>query len=124
MDIGGAEGVKKKPDDQEENLDQRLLAILYVRPELEGLAQERMGEYYQSRSPSNDLLNLLAIFADREFPDQTLETLRRELVFTALRLREVRVAARRKILEQQMREAEIAGDDAKIRDLLAQFTRL
>jgi DNA primase len=121
---GEAGGVKKKPDDQEESLDQRLLAILYVRPELEGLAQERMGEYYQSRSPSNDLLNLLAIFADREFPDQTLETLRRELDFTAQRLREIRVTARRKILEQQMREAEIAGDDAKIRDLLAQFTRL
>lgn len=108
----------------EQELERRLLAILYLKPDLEQLAQDTMGEYYSAQSPSDDLLNILAIFADREFQDQSLDTLRRELEFTAARLRDARMAAHRSLLEQQMREAEIAGDDAKIRELLVQFTRV
>lgn len=108
------------PDD----LQFRLLAILYLKPELEALAREMIGEYYSAQSPSEELLNILAVFADREFQDQSLDALRRELEQTCQRLRDILVTDQRSTLEQQMREAEIAGDDAKIRDLLAQFTRL
>lgn len=122
MDSPNAVG--DRADDQIDTLEFRIKAILYLKPELSALAQEIMGEYHWAQSPSEELFNILALFADREFQDQSLEALRRELETACTRLRDLRVTDMRSSLEQQMREAEIAGDDAKIRDLIAQFNRL
>jgi DNA primase len=107
-----------------QNLTHRLLAILYLKPELETLAQERLGEYYDAQSPSEDLLNILAVLADREFQDQSLDALRRELEWTCTRLHDLNVTEQRTALEQQMRDAELTGDTAKIHELLTQFNTL
>lgn len=120
---GGAEGAKKEQNTLQE-LIQRMQAILYLKPELEALARDILGEYYDAQSPSEDLLNLLAVFADREFQDQSLDALRRELEQTCARLHDLRDTDRRSSLEQQMRDAELAGDVAKITELLAQFNNL
>ena len=122
--VVGVNGAKKRTEDQHENLEHRLLAILYLKPELSALAQELLGAYSIAQSPSEDLLNILAVFADREFQDQSLEALRRELEQTCARLRDLQVAKHGASLEQQMRDAELVGDSAKISELLAQFTHM
>ena len=111
--------IKKTMD---EELDLRLWAVLYLKPELSTLAQQRLGEYYAAQSPSEELLNLLAVVADREFQDQSIETLGRELESICERMLRLKQAERGASLEQQMRDAELAGDTARIQELIAQFT--
>ncbi len=106
------------------DLETRMLAILYLKPEFHPLAQERVSWYHLPESPSEDLLNTLAIFADREFQDQSADALRRELETTCTLLRDKWITGERTRLEQEMRDAELAGDTAKISDLLAQFEKL
>jgi DNA primase len=69
-------------------------------------------------------VDFLAILADREFQDQSVDALRQELAITEVRLRELTVTHRRHQLEQQMREAERLGDTERINVLLAQFNQL
>lgn len=70
------------------------------------------------------LIDFLAILADREFQDQSVDVLRHELAITEARLRELALARRRQQLEQQMREAERLGDTERINVLLTQFNQL
>ncbi|MFA5185460.1 MAG: DNA primase [Patescibacteria group bacterium] len=114
--------IPAKTRDQE--LQERSWAVLFVKPELEPLAKDILQEYYLPIPSQDDLLNFLAVLADREFQDQSLETLRRELELAGRALREIHVTGRRSQLEQQMREAERAGDQDRISELLAQFNAL
>lgn len=70
------------------------------------------------------LADFLAIFADKEFQDQTTEAMKHELATTETRLREMSLTKRRQRLESQMREAERLGDTERIKALLAQFDQL
>ncbi|MFA6100491.1 MAG: DNA primase [Patescibacteria group bacterium] len=70
------------------------------------------------------LVDFLAILADHEFQDQSVDALRQELAITELRLRELTLTRRRQQLEQQMREAERLGDTERINVLLTQFNQL
>jgi DNA primase len=115
---------QKQAKTQEEDLDERLLALLYLKPELEALAQELLQEYYLPRSPDEDLLNFLAVYADREFQDQSLDALRRELEVVCTQYRKLRISKTRADLEREMRDAERIGDSAKIQELLTQFNQL
>lgn len=103
---------------------ERYWAILFLKPELEALAKSILDEYYQPVPSQDDLLNYIAVLADREFQDQSLETLRRELEQASRSLRDMRNTERRSQLEQQMREAERTGDQNRINDLLTQFNAL
>ncbi|MBI5654657.1 DNA primase [Candidatus Uhrbacteria bacterium] len=103
---------------------ERYWAILFLKPELEALAKSILDEYYQPVPSQDDLLNYIAVLADREFQDQSLETLRRELEQASRSLRDMRNTERRSQLEHQMREAERTGDQNRINDLLAQFNAL
>lgn len=109
---------------REQELQERAWASLFLKPELESLAKDILQEYYLPIPSQDDLLNFLAVLADREFQDQSLETLRRELEQASRSLREIHVTNRRSQLEQQMREAERAGDQNRISELLAQFNAL
>ncbi len=108
----------------EAELRNRLLAILYLKPDLRPLARECLLGYPIPESPSEELFNTLAILADREFQDQSSDTLRRELDTTCTILRDKWITGERARMETEMREAEIAGDESRIRDLLAQFETL
>lgn len=112
--------IKSRP----EQLRERILAILALRPELEPLAQEQLGTYTLAQTKDPDFLNYLTILADREFEDQSLDTLEKELQIAISALRVDDVSHVRQRLEQEMRDAERIGDHAKISELLEQFNRL
>jgi DNA primase len=109
---------------REQQLTEHLLAILQLKPELEPLALERLGGYPLAKPAREDLSNYLAIFADREFEDQSLDTLKQSLVKITADLRELSLKQTRERLEQEMRDAERIGDTAKIESLFAQFNQL
>jgi DNA primase len=70
------------------------------------------------------LFDALAFLAEREFQELNIEQVVRDLTHTFLSVRQSRVTRERKRLEEQMREAERLGDQAKIADLLRQFNEL
>jgi DNA primase len=70
------------------------------------------------------LVDFLAILADSEFQDQTVEALKREIATIEERLDGLTLVRRQNQLEQQMREAERLGDVERIKALLAQFNNL
>ena len=113
---GAVEGVKR--------LEMRLLAILFLAPDLRPLAHERLAGYPVPESPSEDLVNMLAILADREFQDQSSDALQRELDTTCALLHDKWITAERTRMEEEMRAAELAGDETRINDLLARFEAL
>ncbi|MBU0540279.1 DNA primase [Patescibacteria group bacterium] len=108
----------------DEKIIQRILAIVYLKPELKPLAEITFAKYNFALDISSELSNFLAIFADSEFEDQSLPVLEKELALTLRRLDEENQQRKRKILEQEMRQAERTGDQARIKDLLAQFNNL
>jgi len=105
-------------------LEERMWSALYLKPELEGLAKSILKDYYLAAASDDDLLNYLAILADREFQDQSLEALQCDLERTCCDLRELKLNAARTRLEQDMREAERAGDQGRISELSAEFNIL
>jgi DNA primase len=118
-----AEGREKPAKTREAEFEERILAIVMLKPELEPLARSLLQEYDLPQTNS-DLLNYLAVFADREFQDQSLDALRVELEAACKTLRGLSLAKRRADLEQQMRDAERVGDTAKIAELISQFQSL
>ncbi len=70
------------------------------------------------------LVDYLAMLADREFQDQTPAGLEKELTGTEKRLEEYGMVKSLSEIEQQMREAERLGDTERIKALLAQFNHL
>ncbi len=126
--FGAGEAQKTAPAPKirtrEDELSDRVDALIYLQPDFETLAEQALGAYDAPRSPDHDRLNYLAAFADREFQDQSAVTLRRELDLASAELRKIRVNRHRLDLEAQMREAERAGDENRIRQLLAQFSDL
>jgi DNA primase len=109
---------------REDQLQERLLAIIELKPELRPLAQERLGRYPVPEPARGDLSNYLAILADREFEDQSLAVLTEDLEKTCADLHELLLKQERETLEQEMRDAERVGDQAKIAELLTQFNQL
>ena len=109
---------------REDELSDRIDALIYLQPDFKALAEQALGAYDAAHSPDHDRLNYLAAFADREFQDQSVATLRRELDLACAELRKIRVNRHRLDLEAQMREAERAGDENRIRELLMQFSDL
>lgn len=119
------EAVEGKPvKTKREQLEERVLAILQLKPELQPLAESKLKGYTLGQSVSAELSNYLAIFADREFEDQSLSHLEEELTIAATSLYEEQTADKRNKLEQEMREAERAGDQSRISELLASFNEL
>lgn len=102
----------------------RIHAILTLKPELQALAESLLGEYYLAISSDVEHLNYLAVLADREFQDQSLDALRRELENDCATLRGDFLTVKRAQLEQEMRDAERTGDTARIAELIAQFNSL
>jgi hypothetical protein len=109
---------------REDELSDRVDSLIYLQPDFQALAEQALGAYDAPHSPDHDRLNYLAAFADREFQDQSVATLRRELDLACAELRKIRVNRHRLDLEAQMREAERAGDENRIRELLMQFSDL
>ncbi len=109
---------------REDQLLERLLALLQLRPEMKSLATNILREYSLPQGTADDLSSYLAMFADREFEDRTSVALEQELIKTATRLREEFRAKERQRLEQDMREAERVGDHERIQTLLGQFNEL
>lgn len=107
-----------------EQLFERVLAILAVRPELMPLAQEGLPGYDLAQNQDSAFTNYLTILADREFEDQSMDALTRELSIAVAALRGDDLAQKRQRLEQEMRDAERIGDHAKIAELMAQFQSL
>ncbi len=68
--------------------------------------------------------DLLAFMAERSFQEQTIEALKHELTSGIEVLRRERKQHERKLLEQEMRQAEREGDLEKITSLLARFESL
>lgn len=66
----------------------------------------------------------LAFTAEREFQGWTLDQLKHELKTGVAQLRLQRKKKERERLEQLMREAERLGDQARIKELLEQFSRI
>lgn len=109
------------PKTREQELEERLLCILALKPELTELARSSIPDYDLPDPLPDELLNYLAVLADREFQDQSVETLKKELGTACVALSELRLTRQRTRLEQEMRDAERVGDADKIRDILAQF---
>lgn len=109
---------------RESDLQDRLEAIIYLQGDFAALAEQALGAYYAAHSPDTGRLNYLAAFADREFQDQSAVALRRELDLACAELRKIRVNQHRMDLENQMRDAERTGDEARIKELLEQFRLL
>lgn len=109
---------------REEQLQERLLSVLEIKPELRPLAQERLGRYPVPEPARGDLSTYFAILADREFEDQSLTALTADLEKTCADLHELLLKQERESLEQEMRDAERIGDQAKIAELLSQFNQL
>jgi hypothetical protein len=105
-------------------LIERLLAILEARPELRAVAESIVTWYPLAHQTDPDLSNYLAILADREFEDQSPAAMEQELRTVAAALRDEHVSRERQRLEEEMRDAERTGDQARIRSLLAQFHSL
>jgi len=114
----------KPTTSRDDQLMERLLTIIELKPELRPLAQERLGRYPLAEPAREDLSNYLAILADREFEDQSLDVLSKDLEKTAADLHELLLKKERETLEQEMRDAERIGDTAKISVLLTQFNQL
>lgn len=68
--------------------------------------------------------NGLAFLAEREFQEETLETLKRELKTGVETLRDLKKARERRLLEQDMRDAERIGDVGRIKELMLKFEEL
>lgn len=113
-----------EPKTRAQELEERIQAILYLKPTLRDLAISLLNGYALPDISSVELLNYLAIFADREFQDQSVDTLTKELDQTCRLFADAKRGDRRATLEQEMREAERSGDTAKIDQLLQQFNSL
>lgn len=107
-----------------QELEELVQAILYLKPELRDLAISLLNGYDLPDISSVEHLNYLAIFADREFQEQSIDVLKRELEQTCRLLADAQRGDRRTTLEQEMREAERSGDNAKIDQLLTRFNSL
>ncbi len=114
--------LREKPHRQA--LEERILAILGLKPELAELAEQSLQGYTFTLTTSEEVANYLAILADREFQDQSLDGLRRELEQTCALLRHAWIAEQRLQLEQEMRAAERLGDVDKISQLISRFQLL
>ena len=108
----------------EDELFDRIHAAIRLKPELEPLAESLLGEYYRPISPDIEHLNFLAVLGDREYQDQSIDILRREMETDCELLKGRLTADRRTLLEQEMRDAERTGDTSRIADLIAQFNHL
>ncbi len=71
-----------------------------------------------------NLIDYLAIVADREFEDSGKESLAREFTSAESILLNQKTKLSRQDLENQMREAERKGDTTRIQELLTQFQQL
>lgn len=107
-----------------EHLEDRLEAILYVKPQLKSCAEEILGRHTFKTEQSPEKLDLLAVIADREFEDQSDKTLERELRETAAEILRLKRAEEGLLIEREMREAERQKDDAKIAALIQRLRDL
>ncbi|MFH1078214.1 MAG: CHC2 zinc finger domain-containing protein [Patescibacteria group bacterium] len=119
-----AEGEKHAVKSREEMLRERVLAILELKPDLEPLAESILPMYPLRQEGSLDISTYLAILADREFEDQSPSTLQLELTIAATALHDEFLTRMGRGLEQEMRDAELAGDTARINELLARYRSL
>ena len=109
---------------REEELRDRLAAILLLKPELRPLAETLLPTYDLAVPADDGKIDYLTVFADKEFPDQSVPVLQPELEQTAKLLHDLIQTKRRTELEEQMRMAELAQDPARIQELLAEYQRL
>ena len=119
------------PKTRERELEERILAVCQLKPELRALAESILLDYplptipiASNATPDENLSNYLAILADREFQDQSPDALRREIGQDSATLRALWLTETRTRLEQEMRDAERVGDADKIASLIAQFNTL
>lgn len=116
------EGQKSKKNRLQE-LEERVEAIFLLKPELRVVAEEYL-KGYPMRQPAGQEDSYLAMLADREFQDQSIENLQRELVHICSLLRALWIAEQRRQVEEEMRAAECAGDVSRIQLLLSRFQAL
>lgn len=110
--------------DRNNQLHDRLLAILLLQPKLEALAKSLLKGYNLPLNINAEQADYLAILADREFEDQSAATLQKELKTVCTIIYSEFSTRERQRLEQEMRQAENQGDAARIQNLLAQFNNL
>jgi DNA primase len=115
---------KKAEKSAEEKAVDRVRAILLLKPELVDLAAALAPAYPWAHTPEESDLGYLAALADRDFPVQTLDGLRRELEPACTWLRRQSTARRRAELEHAMRDAERSGDEARISEIIVELSTL
>ena len=134
------------------DVGERILSLFIIKPDFLAETDERLADdlpqdlstlyktwehaYLLSRSSGQDftweessdeakqLMDYLTIRADRDFPEQTLPTLKREYELARAQLRAMRGSAARKHLEEEMRAAELSGDTQRIVELSKEFQQL
>ncbi len=107
----------------------RLLASAYAsarsneaaRP---GIALSELLPDTQLDEEQKRLVDYLALRADRDFPDQSVKTLTRELTTSCTLLRQLHTKRVRERVETDLRAAELAGDRVRITELEKEFASL
>lgn len=105
-------------------LEERMEAILYLKPQFKSRAEELLGRHALKNEHAPETLDLLAVIADREFSDQSDATIERELGDTAAQIRQIKLSEERQAIEREMRDAERRKDDAKITELILRLRDL
>ncbi len=109
---------------REHELLERIWAIVYIKPELLPIAEPICEEYHLSVRPKDELLNYIAVLADREFQNQSVPELQKELMAVLETLRVYMSAQEMAILEQEMRDAERVHDESRISEISSRFEKL
>jgi len=109
---------------RDSELHDRVWSILYLKPNLENLAEEILKEYYQPIPEDSRKVDYLASLADKEFEIQDQQSLETELRGACEAIMKDRAAEKRNLLKIRMKKAELAGDQEKIASLIEEFNKL
>lgn len=81
-----------------------------------------LAEHSSLQTQHKDLVSYLMIRVDRDYTDQSLNSLEKELITNLANFLKIKQDELRKQLEEEMRAAELAGDEQKILELVRQFS--
>jgi len=107
-----------------ESLREQLMAYVLIQPDLRKLAESVIPEYTPASEEIEERASFLAILADHEIDDRSEKTMVWEFERIVSQIRTCLDKERRQDIEQQMKEAERAGDTERIRVLSAEFQKL
>jgi len=121
---GRSAGTPLPESSRRQEILNRIEAALRLHASLLPLAQSLVPDYTIDEQPTEERLNYLALLADKEFSDQSIDAIRKELEADCNTLQALILTEKRTGLEQQMREAEAAGDTERIKRVVDSFAQL